>query len=168
MSRGGQPVPIEIPAPVYLMPGQARVAQAPTRFTTVLGSCVAVCLFDRRLGIGGLNHFLLPGVPTGPVADPLHWGEPAVEWLVSAVIDLGARARTLEAKVFGGAHIGQTGGTPEDRIGARNGATALAVLDRLGVPVMAKALGGTYGRKLVFESHTGMAYLRELRGDDRA
>lgn len=153
------------PAEVYLLPGQARVAISPTRFTTILGSCVAVCLFDRRLGVGGLNHFLLPGAPERMVDDRLRWGEPAIEWLVASARESGARAGALEAKVFGGAHVAQMLAAPRDRIGDRNAATALGALERLGIPVVARAVGGVFGRKLVFESHTGSAFVRELKGD---
>lgn len=169
MSHGGRATPAALagvaPAEVYLLPGQARVAISPTRFTTILGSCVAVCLVDRRLGIGGLNHFLLPGAPERPVAERLRWGGPAIEWLVSAVRESGARPDALEAKVFGGAHVAQGDAAPRDRIGDRNAASAFALLERLGIRVAARAVGGMYGRKLIFESHTGSAFIRELKGD---
>ncbi len=156
--------PAETPAEtVYLLPGQARIASVPTRFTTILGSCVAVCLFDPLPGLGGINHFLLPGGAPAPGDDPLRWGEPATEWLVTSMLARGARAATLEAKVFGGAHLARTSGSASNRIGDRNVASAFAALDRLGIRIVARAVGGHWGRKVVFESHTGSVFVRELR-----
>ncbi len=154
------------PAPetVYLLPGEARVAMSPARLTTILGSCVAVCLFDRRLRIGGMNHFLLPGSPPARGDEPLRWGETSTEALVLDLLCAGATAPALEAKVFGGAHVAQSGAWPGVRIGDRNAETAFAVLARIGIPVAARAVGGAFGRRLVFEPHTGDAWVKELTG----
>lgn len=150
------------PQQVFVLPGQVRVASMPTNFTTVLGSCVAVCLFDRETSIGGINHFLLPGGPGAAVDEPLRWGEPAIEALVAAVLRAGSRLAALEAKVFGGAQIAPAGVLPHQRIGERNIETAVSELARRRIPVVALAVGGASGRKVVFESHTGLVWMREL------
>lgn len=147
----------------YVMPGQLFVADTPTRFVTVLGSCVSVCLYDTDRGIGGLNHFLLPDSPaSGDEREPLRWGVPAIEALVQQMLEAGARRAFLQAKVFGGAQIGHREVPAALRIGARNIETALAELKRHRIPVMNQSLGGAMGRKIIFESHTGMVWAKDL------
>lgn len=147
----------------YLLPGQLFAGAEPTRVTTVLGSCVAVCLYDEARGVGGLNHFLLPGAPAGSdEREPLRWGVPAIAALLEAVIAAGGRPRGLLAKVFGGAQITARQVPDALRIGDRNIETALRELDRLHIAVVNHSLGGNAGRKIVFDSHTGMVWVKEL------
>lgn len=153
---------------IYVLPGQMFVAVTPTRFVTVLGSCVATCLFDAELSLGGLNHFLLPGAPVaGDEREPLRWGVPAIAALMDALLAAGARRGRLQAKVFGGAQISTREVPAQLRIGDRNVETALAELRRLRIPVMNQSLGGPFGRKLIFDSHTGMAWAKELGRHER-
>ncbi len=73
-------------------------------YTTILGSCVAACLHDPLAGVGGMNHFLLPGDDN---EDPgnLRYGVHAMELLINALLGLGAKRDRIEAKLFGGAHV---------------------------------------------------------------
>lgn len=147
----------------YVLPGQVFAAAEPTRYVTVLGSCVAVCLYDSARGVGGLNHFLLPGNPANPDdREPLRWGIPSIARLLDLVLASGARRGSLQAKVFGGAQITARNVPEQLRIGERNVETALAELRRLNIPVVNQSLGGAAGRKLIFDSHTGMAWAKVL------
>lgn len=147
----------------YVLPGQVFASAAPTRYVTVLGSCVAVCLFDPVREVGGLNHFLLPGLPQKPdEAEPLRWGVPSIVRLLEQVLAVGAQRGALQAKVFGGAQITARAVPEPMRIGQRNIETALAELDRLRIAVVNQSLGGALGRKIIFESHTGMVWAKEL------
>lgn len=152
----------------YVLPGQVYASAVPTRFVTVLGSCIAVCLYDPGRGIGGLNHFLLPGRPVAAdEREPLRWGVPAIARLLQLVQAAGARHGALQAKVFGGAQITARDVPPAMRIGERNVESALAELARLDIPVMNRSLGGAAGRKIIFDSHTGMVWARVLgRGEN--
>lgn len=164
----------ELPAPDpglpmrYLLPGQLFVGREPTRCITILGSCVAVCLYDRGRAIGGLNHFLLPDAPRDASQDdPLRWGVTAIEVLLLQMTEAGARRADLQAKLFGGAQIGAREVPAFLRVGERNIDTARAQLRRHRIPVVNESLGGSAGRRLVFESHTGMAWVKTLgRHDD--
>jgi chemotaxis protein CheD len=89
-------------AQVYLHPGQLAVASKPTAITTVLGSCVAVCIHDPVAGVGGMNHFLLPHHVERERS--ARFGTVAIPDLVSAVLRAGAKRVSLVAKVFGGAN----------------------------------------------------------------
>lgn len=147
---------------VYVLPGQLFVTGVPTRYSTVLGSCVAACLYDVHAGVGGLNHFLLPGTPGPKEKEPLRWSGPAMSSLLAALLEAGAHRRRVQAKVFGGAEIGVRPVPEKLRVGARNVDAALAELERLRIPVMNRSLGGAAGRKIIFESHTGMVWEKLL------
>ncbi len=82
----------------FLQPGHLLVCEAPTRITTILGSCVAVCMWDPTRGVGGMNHFMLPLTTAGTAAGP-RFGAVAMEQLVAKLRSLGARLPFLRARV---------------------------------------------------------------------
>ncbi len=144
---------------VYLHAGQLAVASAPTAIVTVLGSCVAVCLWDPATRVGGVNHFLLPHHVERERS--ARFGNVAVPALVEAVVRAGAARSGLVAKVFGGASV--LGGPPRARrLGDENAALALHLLDQARIPVLDRDLGGDRGRKLVFVSDQGTAWVKLL------
>lgn len=147
---------------VRLMIGSALACRHNTVLTTVLGSCVAVCVYDVQAGVGGMNHFLLPNNNRDQkLPDDLRFGCDAVPWLVHALIDLGARRQNLQAKVFGGgAAMGKL-----TRIGYTNIEFARTSLSELDIPILAEDVGKTVSRQLRFETATGRAYVRYLTAD---
>ncbi|MFZ5723461.1 MAG: chemotaxis protein CheD [Pseudomonadota bacterium] len=147
----------------YLMPGAVHVSSVPVRCTTILGSCVALCLFDVAAGVGGLNHFLLPGAAPARDPEPLRWSDDACDFLYERVIAAGASACRLQVKVFGGAAVGMPVNAGSLRIGERNVEAVLSMLQRRRLPApLASDVGGAAGRKLVFEAHTGRAWVKVL------
>lgn len=146
---------------VYLHPGQLHVATEPTAVTTILGSCVAVCLFDPTTGIGGINHYLLPtGVKTA--ANGPRYGNAAIEQLLEKLARAGAQQVQLRAKLFGGACVLDAMRGRENHLGAKNVDIARQALGDAGIPVMASDVGGARGRKLIFHSHDGSAQVKLL------
>jgi chemotaxis protein CheD len=144
----------------YLHPGQVAAFAEPTQVTTILGSCVSICLFDERLGLGGLNHFVLPDLS---VAEPsARFAGPAFEELLERMRAIGARVSQLQAKVFGGSD--SLGLPDEGSIGARNVTVARALLSLCDIPIVAEDVGGTAGRKLLFDTRDGTAWVRRLGG----
>ncbi len=143
---------------VYLHAGQVHASAEPCSLVTVLGSCVAVCLCDREAGVGGMNHFLLPH-PTLREQSP-RFGAFAMPHLLDEVLRLGARRERLEAKVFGGACVIEA--LKGRNLGAENVELALTALEAAGVPVLERDVGGHNGRKLVFHSDVGAAWVRRL------
>lgn len=88
------------------MPGEFYVTQADEIIATVLGSCVSTCMRDRRTGLGGMNHFMLPDDPRQDAkGDALRYGCFAVERLLNELFKRGAHRDALEIKVFGGGHV---------------------------------------------------------------
>lgn len=144
----------------YLPPGQIHVGVEPTVISTVLGSCVAVCLWDSARRIGGVNHYLLPKGAASNGAQ-LRYAVPAVESLIKKLLAIGGRPTDLRAKVFGGASIiagPRTGPT----LGAQNVEAGLRFLEELGIPVTASHTGGDRGMKLEFHTDTGEAWVKTL------
>ncbi|HYR27768.1 MAG TPA: chemotaxis protein CheD [Thermoanaerobaculia bacterium] len=146
----------EAPENVYLHPGQLYVASHSVMVSTILGSCVAVCLWDPAARVGGMNHFLLPS-GKGP-----RYANDAMTALVDEMTRRGAFVARMVAKVFGGACViaGFTG--PRKAIGAQNAEAALQFLNSHSIPVRAEQTGGSRGRKLLFHTGTGQAYVKEI------
>jgi chemotaxis protein CheD len=154
--RNGVPV-------VYLLPGElvAVGADSQRTLTTILGSCVSVCLWDRRGRGGGMNHFLLPRRgPDTPRSG--RYGDAAVSLLVSKVLALGADRRDLRAKIFGGAHVLASVPMGARTLGNENVQVAVAALRDEGVQVVSEDVGGTRGRKLAFNTVDGTALVWRL------
>ena len=161
------PAPATVRAPdagdrvhVYLHAGQLHAASVPTAITTVLGSCVSVCLYDPATKVGGMNHFLLP-LHVEREASP-RFGTIAVPALVEAVVRAGATRGGLVAKVFGGASVIGALGKTGRRLGDENAALAMRLLEEARIPVLDRDVGGERGRKLVFMVDEGTAWVRQL------
>jgi chemotaxis protein CheD len=123
-------------------------------FSTVLGSCVAVCLCDPLAGAGGMNHFLLPGEPKNRQArDVERYGVHLMEVLINDLMKLGATRDRMQAKVFGGANIVRGLGN----IGAHNAEFARHYLRHEGIRIVAEDLGGERARRLQFWPVSGRA-----------
>jgi chemotaxis protein CheD len=148
---------------IYLHPGQLWVSDEPCSVTTILGSCVAVGLWDPASQVGGLCHFLLPQWSGNGTASA-RFGNVAVERLVGGVCAKGGRRERLQAKIFGGACViaALNGGI---HLGQRNVELARQLVAQAAIPVMAEDAMGTRGRKLIFHTHDGAAWVRLLAGD---
>lgn len=134
--------------------------------TTVLGSCVAACVRDGANGVGGMNHFILPGVaPTESGRAPagsMRYGQHAMDTLIEALIRAGAQRQRLEAKVFGGGAV--LAGVTRMAVGASNAKFVRAYLERAGIPVIAHDLGGTQARRVNFFPASGLTRVRRFGG----
>jgi chemotaxis protein CheD len=150
----------------YVHPGQIAVSVEAVALSTILGSCVAVCLWDWRRAWGGMNHFLLPQQHTRTSASP-RYGDTALKMLVNRLSALGSGPADLQAKVFGGASVLPALSEGSRRLGAQNIDLALRLLDELGIPLVATDVGGLTARRLVFQTDDGAAWVRTVaRSDD--
>ena len=142
-----------------LLPTQYLAVDDGTALVTVLGSCVAACLRDPLLRIGGMNHFMLPDGRANDGA-PARYGSHAMELLINDLLKRGASRRRLEAKVFGGANVLR--GFTSNPVGSRNADFVGAYLEAEGIPVLASDLGGIHPRKIWFFPDTGRVMLQRL------
>lgn len=140
----------------YLYPGSVHASAEPCIITTILATCVAVCLWDPKTRVGGANHFLLPHYQGSGGSGPgsARFGTAAFEQLYEKVQRAGADPRRLRAKIFGGMQ-GRAGLSND--LGARNAELAERVLAERRIPVDAADLGGERSRKLIFHTHDGVA-----------
>ena len=140
----------------YLYPGELVVSQEPCTVSTVVGSCVAIFLWDARRRLGGMNHYLLPhGEPSS------RYGATAVRALIDKLVALGSEPAALVAKVFGGAHVlGHAAAA--NHLGKQNADLAFALLQENRIRVLASDVGGTRGRRVVCHTGDGSAWVKEL------
>jgi chemotaxis protein CheD len=143
----------------YVHPGQLVASAEPMVVHTVLGSCVAVCLWDDQVSIGGMNHFVLPESSSG--SRSCRFAAPAIEELIARLISLGASPQRLQAKLFGGSALLPTGQGPGS-IGGENVRQARKLLAARAIPVVAEDVLGRNGRKVLFETGSGAAWVRLL------
>jgi chemotaxis protein CheD len=115
-------------------------------FSTIVGSCVAVCLADNSNQVYGINHFMLPGENWQKTKDP-KFGITATNLLIEKMIKKGANLKNIEAKVFGGAN---TLTWDAYGVGKFNAEFILKYLDFIKIPIITSDLGGNYGRKISF------------------
>lgn len=144
---------------VYLHPGHSVVSVEPALVTTILGSCVSVCLWDDRLRIGGITHYLLPQ-PISGGGDAARFGSTAIRHVIAELNRFGATR--LVAKVFGGSTMNSALAATGRDLGSQNVAVAVDELRTLGIPVTASDTGGTIGRKLIFQTDDGTAWVKFL------
>jgi chemotaxis protein CheD len=145
----------------YLIPGKIFVAAQPFAISTILGSGVALCLWDSARGIGGANHFMLPEGPEDS-ENATRYANIANPSLVQRMLELGAERKTLEAKIFGGSLPTVTFGNDGDRLGDRNVQAVTHFLNMAGIRLLKSEVGGTRGRKLVFHTDDGRAWSEQL------
>lgn len=137
---------------VYLAAGELGVYRRSLYVKTVLGSCVALCLWDGAARVAGINHFLLPTAPRAEL-DDLRFGSVSCSRLLERMRQAGAELRRLRVALIGGGS--PTGGASDESVGAANARAALRVLNRHGLVVHRQETGGSYGRKLLFNTGTG-------------
>ena len=125
---------------------------AEASISTILGSCVATCLYDEGGQVGGMNHFLLPD-GAGASLNSARFGVNAMELLINGLLKLGANRRRLRAHVFGGAQMMAGLGN----IGARNAVFSADFLRAEGMRIMTCSTGGTQARRVNFWPATGRA-----------
>jgi chemotaxis protein CheD len=141
----------------YLFPSTIIADKQFHEIDTVLGSCVSVCLFDKRLKIGGMNHYMLPLWNGNGLASP-KFGNIAIPKLAERMLNMGSLKQDLVAKVFGGANQINS----STSVGDRNTQIAREQLTALGIKIVIENTGGVIGRKIRFNTITGEVLMRFL------
>lgn len=145
----------------YLMPGNIFAHQGEYTVTTVLGSCVSVCLWDPVRRLGGINHFMLPLWNGDGLASP-RYGNIAIAKLIEKMLKLGADRNNLRAKVFGGSDVLKVTSAFMN-IGARNVVLAQDLLRDEKIPIISADTGGQNGRKLLYNTRSGVVLVKLLK-----
>jgi chemotaxis protein CheD len=137
----------------YIYSSAIYVASEPIVLHTILGSCVAVCLWDKERATGGMNHYMLPLWNGVGLASP-KYGNIANELLIKKMLSQGSKAENLIAKMFGGAQMLDDQAGIFD-IGQRNIELAFDNYNSYGIMIAQGSTGGNRGRKIFFNTHTG-------------
>jgi len=145
----------------YLIPGKIFAAAQPFAINTIVGSGIALCLWDSDRRIGGANHFMLPeGPEDGENAS--RYANVANPALLERMLDLGAQRNALEARIFGGSLPAITFGGGVDCLGERNVQAVTHFLKMNSIRLVQREVGGTHGRKLVFHTDDGRVWSDQL------
>jgi chemotaxis protein CheD len=140
-------------SPYFLYPSAIFVSKDPHQISTILGSCVAVCMWDKILKFGGMSHFMLPLWNGEGLASP-KYGNIAIEKLLEKMNALGSNKHNLVAKIFGGGEVIDIQ-RQHFHIGERNIKLAQEMMDELRIPIVSSSVGGKYGRKIIMNTLTG-------------
>ncbi len=157
---------------VKLLPGEYFVSEDDIVLSTVLGSCIAACMWDRNAKVGGMNHFMLPGdaARAGTDADPIglagRYGVFAMEQLINELIKRGARKANLEVKLFGGGAVLRN--FTALNVGERNAEFVLGFLRTEGIRIASQDLLDVFARRVAFFPVSGRALCRKLPQADAA
>ena len=155
---------------VQLFPGEYHVATGEVILSTLLGSCVAACLYDPIHQIVGMNHFMLansgyPKTSPGLLADAGRYGIHAMELLVNKMLKCGALKKEIRAKVFGGGNVlsSLNGSSNLGSIGDINVRFIQEFLKKERIPLIAADLGGEQGRVIHFSSKDYSVHVRKVK-----
>ena len=151
---------------VYLRPGELYIGEGPTKVITVLGSCVSVTLFSKRLCIGAICHGTLPHCRRRRGCHELckeafRFVDCSIHYMLGKMRGYGVADSELEVKLFGGADT--LSSKKENTIGSMNVKTALEIIRQEHLRVIAADVGDSFGRKIIFLTHTGDVYLKRLK-----
>lgn len=137
----------------FLHPSSVCISKEPLWVTTVLGSCVAVCFFDRKQGIGGINHYMIP-YWNGVGLESPKYGNIAIMQLYRQMLEFGAKKEDIVCKIFGGAEVLSEKASVFN-VGQRNIELAYKMVTELGILIVSSSTGGKLGRKIHFNTETG-------------
>ncbi len=138
----------------FLYPSSLYVSKEPYVIKTILGSCVAICIWDKKLKFGGMNHYMLPNWNGNELASP-KYGNIAIDKLIERMFYHGSNRKDLVAKIFGGGELLEASTGNSMLIGERNIRVARIMLEERNIPIVASSTGGKRGRKILFFSDTG-------------
>ncbi len=146
--------------------GEFYSSSAPAIITTVLGPCAAVCLYDSKNRIGGMNHILMPGDGPGDIQknDP-RYGINAMELLINQMMKNGANRYKLTAKVFGGASI-LSAISAEFAMGMRNIEFVVDFLMVEKIPILSYNFGGVDSRRIFYHTDTNEVLLKRIKSKE--
>lgn len=161
MADGGSSV-----GEVFVPMGKWAVAPAPALIRTLLGSCVGVVLYDRVAKIGGVAHVVLPD-SRGDTSLPGKYADTAIPGMIADLERLLGRKTQgrLVAKIAGGASMFHST-TPTLNIGKQNNEAVERILAALGIPILARELGGEAGRRLTLDTRSGAVSVRVPGGSE--
>lgn len=142
----------------FIHVGEIHIGAKPTEISTILGSCVSVCLYDKIQRMGGMNHYLVPLWNENGLQSP-KYGNISIPRLIESMLNIGCKVHNMEAKLFGGANVIDVT-SEEMMIGRKNIVIAKEILKEYGIPITAEDIAGEKGRRIMMRSDTGKIFLK--------
>lgn len=144
---------------------ELKAAQAPDKLASLgLGSCIAICAYDQGVKVGGLAHIMLPDSSMfREKINPGKFGDTAVPFLVREMVKLGALHSRIQVIIVGGAHMFSF--KSEDSlldIGVRNVQAVEEACAKARLPIVARSVGGKFGRSVLFDLNSGKVCVRTI------
>ena len=153
------------PNKVFLLPGESTYVRKKTLISTLLGSCVAVCLYDKEKKWGGMNHYMLPYKENGDLP-PGKYGDTSINALIKVANAAGSETKNLVASIYGGAsvigHLGHNDQTGILTVSKRNIDVAIEQLNIHGIRITYREVGGNHGRRIYMDSETNSIECKEI------
>jgi len=151
-----------------ILPGEFYVSKTDEAISTVLGSCISACIWDEKMGIGGMNHFMLPvkGDSVGHNgwqnnnSYTCRYGLWAMEYLINEILKYGGNRQNLQVKLFGGGNVLRN---MSSDVGGKNIQFAKEYIENEKLPVVGSDVGGPWPRKVLFYPETGRALVKKLQ-----
>jgi len=154
--------------PVNVGIADIKVSRVPQQLRTVLGSCVAICLYDKKKHIAGLAHIMLPEQKSSE-ANPMKYADSALPILIKEMESVGASSGDLSAKIVGGAEVLKFSKfSTFSKIGKTNVEKLREILAKQGIPLIGEDTGGESGRNIVFDPSNGSIQISLLSGEQRS
>jgi chemotaxis protein CheD len=150
----------------FLLPGYIFLNREPSLISTVLGSNVAVSLWDKKKKYGGMANYLYPSLEQGAAASSAY-GSVAIRHLAKMLISEGVKRKDIKAQIFGGAE--KKGDLECAKIASKNVSMAKKILRELKIDIVSEDIGGNLGRKIVYNSEKNEAIIykvNNIRSDD--
>ncbi|MBF0274425.1 MAG: response regulator [Nitrospinae bacterium] len=149
---------------IFLLPGELVVSKTPHSISTILGSCVAVALFNKKQKFGGLNHYMLPRLPVGS-SQNAKYGDCSIETMIKMMVGADSNKNNLQAMIIGGGHVvghlSSGAGVAEKNI-----AVAFEILREHNIEIIKKDIGGNNGRKVYYQSWDNSITIRKIEKSD--
>jgi chemotaxis protein CheD len=147
---------------IYLKPGELVTTHEPAIITTILGSCVAVTMFSKRLRMGSICHAMLPKNPPSNGSDTFRYVDSSILYMIEKLLLVGVRKDEIVVKLLGGADVLDRIDGRTISVGQQNIRQAVEIIRKEGLSLAACDVGGQFGRKIVFYGHTGRVLLRRV------
>jgi chemotaxis protein CheD len=148
---------------IFLKPGEVCISREPAVVSTILGSCVAITMFNERLKIGGICHALLPEKGSFHDDDDCRYVDSSIIYMLKKLEAMGIKRHEVEIKLLGGADVIDVTDTKRPSVGKQNIERALEMMNTERLSLTLSDVGGTTGRKIHFYTHTGVVLLQRIQ-----
>lgn len=148
---------------VFLKPGEICISCEPAVVSTILGSCIAVTMFNKRLKVGGICHALLPEKRSPHGTDDCRYVDTSITYMLKKLETMGIKRHEVEIKLLGGADVIDITDMTRPSVGSQNIEKALEMMNSEKLTLAGSDVGGTTGRKIHFYTHTGVVLLQRIQ-----